>query len=209
MLRSPRGRRIDARRIAAERLGAQRHRRPDGRPSDRLARRGAPLAWADAQARLDGLSFSVADLEASRRRRGGRLDLERAESELRSLSAGRRSGSGARRLGRQQHGARAGAAAALLSSSCDVAGLPFRLRTDSGGAALAGDTEAPWSVPFVTTAETVPALAGPPARELPGLRTLTPSAFDITPVSCGSVELGQVLDATLHLCTRSASITPR
>jgi DNA helicase HerA-like ATPase len=161
-----------------------------------------PVARRDAQARLDDLSSTVADLHMHRDSAGAeRLALERAESELRYLE--RWSALGFWQLdvwvGSDTAG-RAAAAASLLTSSSDVAGLPFRLRTEPIGVAPAETTEAPWSAPFVTTAETVAALTRPPARELPGLRTVTPSTFDITPESRGSVELGQVLDATLHGC---------
>lgn len=98
--------------------------------------------------------------------------------------------------------ARAAGAASLLSSSSDLAGLPLRLRPRPAAAAATEPTltEAPWTAPFLTTAEVVAAIIRPPARELPGVRSVAPSTFDITPESHGSVELGQVLDSTLHAC---------
>lgn len=163
---------------------------------------GRPLPRSQAQNRLDDLSSSIAELETYREGAGAaRLGLERAESELRYLE--RWSALGFWHLEvwvGSDTSVRAAAGAALLSSSSDLAGLPFRLRPESANAPAVSNTEAPWSAPFLTTAETVAALIRPPTRELPGLRSVAPSTFDITPESRGSVELGQVLDATLHAC---------
>jgi len=163
-----------------------------------------PVGRAQTKARLDQLSASVAELELHRAGAGAqRLGMERADAELRYLE--RWSALGFWHLEvwvGSDTAERAAAAASLLSSSADLAGLPLRLRPRSAANAAQdpGTTEAPWTAPFLTTAEAVAALVRPPARELPGVRSVAPSTFDITPESRGSVELGEVLDATLHGC---------
>ncbi|MEU1091620.1 ATP-binding protein [Streptomyces sp. NPDC005892] len=59
----------------------------------------------------------------------------------------------------------------------------------------------PGSVPFVAPAELVAALARPPARELPGIRTVAPNRFDVTSDDTGhdpdAFLIGDILDEAL------------
>jgi hypothetical protein len=52
--------------------------------------------------------------------------------------------------------------------------------------------------PFTAGAETLARLAPPPSREVPGVRSVVPPRFDLTPETPGDVVLGRVLDETLR-----------
>lgn len=162
-----------------------------------------PVSRATTQDRLNDLSDKIAEFQIDGAEGSQRLRMDRTEGELRYLE--RWSALGFWQLEvwvGSDTAARAAGAASLLSSSSDLAGLPLRLRPRPAAAAATEPTltEAPWTAPFLTTAEVVAAIIRPPARELPGVRSVAPSTFDITPESHGSVELGQVLDSTLHAC---------
>lgn len=174
---------------------------------------GRPMAWvivarpvprAAVAAKLDDLSLAVAEGATAQGRGSERLRHERSEAELRYLERWSALGFWALEVwsgGRTA--AEAQALGALLGGTADLAQLPVRLRpTPAGPAAAAnsGETEAPWSPSLVTSAEVIAALARPPAQEMPGLRVVDPSTFDITPEVRGSVSLGQVLDRTLMAC---------
>jgi hypothetical protein len=52
--------------------------------------------------------------------------------------------------------------------------------------------------PFTAGDETVARLAPPPVREVPGVRSLVPPRFDLTPETPGDVVLGRVIDETFR-----------
>ncbi|MEV7161392.1 ATP-binding protein [Streptomyces microflavus] len=101
------------------------------------------------------------------------------------------------------------AAAALLCGAGELDDLPYLLAPARDPAtlrqALARTTlsaEVPGSSPFQAPADLVAALAGPPARELPGIRTIAPNTFDVTADDGDGAEdgftLGRILDESLH-----------
>ena len=94
--------------------------------------------------------------------------------------------------------------APVLAGSAGLGHHPYRLGTalkpEPLAAALtarAGDQEADAEVPFLATAGVLAALAGPPLAEVPGLRVLGASQFDVTSeTGTGApVGLGVILDA--------------
>ena len=163
--------------------------------------------------------------EASER---SRFDVERAERRMQELDTFREAGLwNVRVLAGAASATELNQIAPVLVGSIDLTQHPYRLR--SGGASLpldaalaagAGGRENPGgpgdssgsgdpgssgnsgneaSYPFAATAGALGALAGLPRREVPGLRVLDTSYFDITSeTSTGgqqrSVELGAVLD---------------
>ncbi|MCX4696420.1 ATP-binding protein [Streptomyces sp. NBC_01408] len=104
------------------------------------------------------------------------------------------------------------ASAALLCGAGDLDDLPYVLVPARHPVPLAealtvvtpqpADAAGPpGSVPFVAPAELVAALARPPARELPGIRTVAPNRFDVTSDDTGhdteSFLIGDILDEAL------------
>ncbi|MFJ8770160.1 ATP-binding protein [Streptomyces clavifer] len=105
------------------------------------------------------------------------------------------------------------ASAALLCGAGDLDELPYVLvparRPMPFAEALttvtpqpaAGAAGPPGSVPFVAPAELVAALTRPPARELPGIRTVAPNRFDVTSDDTGhdpgAFLIGDILDEAL------------
>ncbi|MFD5887276.1 DUF853 domain-containing protein [Streptomyces sp. NPDC060334] len=109
------------------------------------------------------------------------------------------------------------ASAALLCGAGDLDELPYVLvparrpmpfaealttvTPQPAAAPAAGAAGPPGSVPFVAPAELVAALARPPARELPGIRTVAPNRFDVTSDDTGhdadAFLIGDILDEAL------------
>lgn len=92
-------------------------------------------------------------------------------------------------------------AAGLLCSAADLDELPYVLTPQP----ISGGAEQIWSTPvtgrddgdrspFVADAELLAALARPPRRELPGIRTVEAVGFDLTPEREGEIDVGAVLD---------------
>ena len=96
--------------------------------------------------------------------------------------------------------------APVLAGSADLGHHPYRLGTALEPRSLAAaltakavDQEADAGLPFLATAGVLAALAGLPQREVPGLRVLGASQFDVTSeIGTGTgapVSLGVILDA--------------
>lgn len=161
---------------------------------------GRPLEPGAAQAHLDDLSDLVDELEARRAGRGAeRLRLARAEDELRHLEQWATQGFWELEVwtgGGDTPSCRA--VAAMIGGSADLMGVPLRVRpasTDAGGGTAVG-----WSSRRLVAADSLVALARPPARELPGIRVVEGPDLDVTPEVVGEVLLGAVLDATRAPC---------
>jgi DNA helicase HerA-like ATPase len=132
-----------------------------------------------------------------------RLELQRAEGRYRELAKARVTGMWTVRLlvGAAEPDA-ARSAAALLCSAGELEQVPYALipgRTVTSFDEAAGkplQTPDGARSPFMASSELVLALARPPARELPGIRTLAPPCFDVTPEAhdADGVVLGHVLD---------------
>jgi uncharacterized protein len=94
--------------------------------------------------------------------------------------------------------------AALLCSASSLANLPYVLRPhrEAGGleeALAAESVDGDFGAsPFRAPSELLAAIARPPTRELPGIRMVLPSSFDVTPESEGDLVLGEVLDQGLN-----------
>lgn len=151
--------------------------------------------------------------------RGSRwAELERAESLYRELT--RYGGAGmwdVRVLVGSDTPVGASAAASLLCGAAELGGLPYtlvpstrqgslaELSTVSPTTATAGSMQSPFELadffvpaaPFAASSELLAALARPPARELPGIRLLTPHRFDVTRdrIDDDGFPIGTVLDS--------------
>jgi uncharacterized protein len=94
--------------------------------------------------------------------------------------------------------------APVLVGSADLSGHPYQLRCPAGAqefadalAAKLTDTADGSGVPFATTAGALTALTGLPSCQLPGLRLVRSSPFEVTAdarLPKPSVELGRILD---------------
>jgi len=162
----------------------------------------------------------VASVDAERNRLMGRLpllrqrensaihqiDLERTQARYRELTKARTSGAwsvrilvGGPDLACMQR------TAALLCNASDLEDVPYVLTPgrDQGTLAQCLETEAAVDdsrSPFIASSEFLASVARPPARELPGIRAVSPRLFDVTPESgagAAHVVLGSILDESL------------
>ncbi|MFG3532448.1 helicase HerA domain-containing protein [Streptomyces sp. NPDC047917] len=148
-----------------------------------------------------------------------RVAAERAEARYRELTRALATGVwNVRVLVGAQRPESALASAALLCGAGDLDDLPYVLvparRPVPLTDALAESTPAatgsgpPGSTPFIATAELVAALARPPQRELPGIRTVAPNRFDVTADDPGQDAaadgflIGDILDESLSAAGR-------
>jgi DNA helicase HerA-like ATPase len=188
--------------------------REGGRGSfdDHAAHLQQPFAWLVVATPLapDVLENDLAQLATKiprlRQRENSELDrieLVRAQARYRELTKARASGMwSVRVLVGGQTPAAAHFAASLLCSASDLDQLPYILTPDNTPCLLPdGFTPAPESSgapqsPFAAPTELLAALARPPARELPGIRLVTPHRFDVTPENAGEpgFALGTILD---------------
>ena len=94
--------------------------------------------------------------------------------------------------------------AALLCSASGLANLPYVLRPGRKAVELEEALGAEFdegdfgASPFRAPSELLAAIARPPTRELPGIRMVAASTFDVTPESTGDLTLGEVLDQGLN-----------
>jgi uncharacterized protein len=94
--------------------------------------------------------------------------------------------------------------APVLVASADLSPHPYRLRCPAGAqefadalAAKLADAADGSGVPFAATAGALAALTGLPRQEVPGVRLIRASQFDLTAGACAptpSVEVGRILD---------------
>jgi uncharacterized protein len=153
-------------------------------------------------------SVRLAAIRRKESSEGHRVELERGQRRMRELARAR--GSGLWRVHVLAGGINAVTAresAALLCSGVEAIGSGRLLFPDDQVLPL---TEA-WdrtvhgpdrsAAPFLGGCEVVATLLRPPAREVPGIRLLTPYRFDVTPAPAArqeAVDLGQVLDEGLR-----------
>lgn len=132
-----------------------------------------------------------------------RLELERAEGRYRELVKARVTGLWTVRvLVGAVEPPSARVAAALLCSASELEQVPYAVVpgrvVDSLSVAWETSTRSPdgFRTPFTASSQLVGAMARPPSRELPGIRTTAPPCFDVTPENRGpeGVYLGDVLD---------------
>jgi len=135
-----------------------------------------------------------------------RIELERTQARYRELTKARTSGVwSVRVLVGAPDTARVTRTAALLCSASDLEDVPYVLTPghDAGTLAQCLGTEASADdarSPFLASSEFLASVARPPARELPGIRAVSPRLFDVTPESGGGPEyvvLGSILDESL------------
>jgi hypothetical protein len=167
---------------------------------------GEPVGSDVLRHELDALSYGIPQV---RERRLGleaeRVDLERQEARFRELARAETAGLWKVHVlvgGADEDMARR--LAALLCNASELDRLPYRLRPGNevvpvekalGSSFDAGPLGAS---PFHATGELLAAIARPPSRELPGVRLVAPSTFDVTPETAGELRLGVVLDASLE-----------
>ncbi|MER7842100.1 ATP-binding protein [Streptomyces sp. NPDC096040] len=174
-------------------------------PHERLERERAALAVE--LPRLRQRENSAAD----------RVAADRAEARYRELTRALATGMWTVRvLVGAESPAQALASAALLCGAGELDDLPYVLvparhpvplaealttvtPQPAPGSGTPGGTS--FAAPFVAPAELVAALARPPGRELPGIRTVAPNRFDVTADDTGQPSdgflLGDILDETL------------
>lgn len=147
-----------------------------------------PLAFGAIEQELTSLSTRIPLLRRRENSESDRLQLEQAQGRYREMTRARVSGIwNVSVLMGGMEAASARRAAALLCSASDLDGLPYVLMPEARGGPFADVLLAPAETrdsgcsPFPATAELVAALARPPARELPGIRLVTPHTFDVTP----------------------------
>jgi len=162
-----------------------------------------PLPTQVVDDERDKLAVRMPTLRKRENSEQSRLDLQRAEGRYRELTKARVTGFWQVRVlvgGETPTGARA--AAALLCSASELDNVPYVLVPDRETGTLGEITEATcqledgFRAPFAASSELLLALARPPARELPGIRLVTPHRFDVTPENSddGGIPLGAVLD---------------
>jgi uncharacterized protein len=167
---------------------------------------GEPLASDAMRFELDDLSSTIplirerrAALEAER------VELERKEARFRELA--RAETAGLWRVHILVGGADEGTvrrAAALLCNASELIRQPYTLRPGVDVMPFEKALESVYDAgplgasPFRATSELLAVVARPPSRELPGIRLVAPSTFDVTPESTGELRLGTVLDEGLE-----------
>ncbi|MGY1761468.1 ATP-binding protein [Geodermatophilus sp. SYSU D00779] len=173
---------------------------------------GTAFAWVVVatpvpRQRVDRERLQVAERIPGLRRRenqeDGRLELERAQGRYRELTRARATGmwdvdvlvGGGDPTSLRQ-------AAALLCSAAQAEGLPYTLLPAAAAGPLADilasgvPEDEDGRSPFLASADLVARLARPPAKELPGIRLVSPHDFDVTPNDVGAgIPLGTIVDA--------------
>lgn len=139
-----------------------------------------------------------------------RLELQRQETQYREFSRAEQTGMWDVRLfvGAENPAAARGIAA-LLCRAAQPEPLPYAFRPLPD---VSTALEEAWqgTDAFLASGELLASLARPPLREVPGVRTVRPSTFDVTPelnTEGRQVELGVVLDRTLAPAGRLAVST--
>ncbi|MFJ2875405.1 ATP-binding protein [Streptomyces sp. NPDC087298] len=173
-----------------------------------------PLPYERLEQERAALSVQLPRLRQRENSEPDRVAAERAEARYRELTRARATGVWNVRVlvGAEQPGP-ALAAAALLCGSGDLDELPYVLVPARCPVPLADALSTvipatdgsgpPGTTPFVAPAELVAALARPPERELPGIRTVAPNSFDVTSDDTGEATaadgflIGEILDESL------------
>ncbi|MFI8883958.1 ATP-binding protein [Streptomyces sp. NPDC053813] len=178
-----------------------------------------PLPYERLEQERAALSVQLPRLRQRENSAPDRVAAERAEARYRELTRARATGVWNVRVlvGAEQPGP-ALAAAALLCGSGDLDELPYVLVPVRRPVPLADALSTiipatdgpgpPGSTPFVAPAELVAALARPPERELPGIRTVAPNSFDVTSDDTAEATatdgflIGEILDESLSAAGR-------
>ena len=171
---------------------------------------GRPFGWLVVAEPTDIIDEEIAELRTQlnvlRRyeEERARIDVERAERRLAELDAFREAGLwNVRVLAGAASERELSLIAPVLVGSVGLAGHPYRLRSVEGVHDLAdalvvklSDAGDGAQVPFAATAGTLAALTGLPRAEVPGVRLLEPSYFDVTSETRATraIDLGEILD---------------
>jgi DNA helicase HerA-like ATPase len=165
-----------------------------------------PLPSISVDAERNRLMSRIPMLRQRENSEAHRIELERTQARYRELTKARTSGVwSVRVLVGGPDIARVRRTAALLCSASDLEDVPYVLTPGHDAATLAQclGTEASADdarSPFLATSEFLASVARPPARELPGIRAVSPRLFDVTPESSAGSEhvvLGSILDESL------------
>jgi uncharacterized protein len=165
-----------------------------------------PVGPAVLRAEMDQLAYLIPRL---RDRQAGseaeRVELQRREARYRELAQAETAGLWDVHVlvgGTSERAARR--TGALLCGASELVRLPYRLlpgvELASFGKTMSGgfDQGPLGASPFQASSELVAAIARPPSKELPGIRLVAPSTFDVTPEADGEVVIGTVLDRGLE-----------
>ncbi|MER6633625.1 DUF87 domain-containing protein [Streptomyces sp. NPDC000987] len=178
-----------------------------------------PVPYERLEQERAALSVQLPRLRRRENSAADRLAAERAEARHRELTRALATGVwNVRVLVGAERPESALASAALLCGSGDLDELPYVLVPTRRPVPLAEALTAvspagsgygpPGAVPFMAPAELVAALARPPKRELPGIRTVAPNRFDVTSddaaeaVAADGFLIGDVLDESLSAAGR-------
>lgn len=178
-----------------------------------------PVPYERLERERAALSVQLPRLRQRENSEADRVAAERAEARYRELTRALATGVWTVRvLVGAERPESALASAALLCGAGDLDDLPYVLVPTRSplplADALAVSTPAaigsgpPGAAPFIATAELVAALARPPQRELPGIRTVTPNRFDVTADDPGEAAtadgflIGDILDESLSAAGR-------
>ncbi|MER6531874.1 ATP-binding protein [Streptomyces sp. NPDC001508] len=178
-----------------------------------------PLPYERLEQERAALSVQLPRLRQRENSAADRVAAERAEARYRELTRALATGVwNVRVLVGAERPESALASAALLCGSGDLDDLPYVLvparRTAPLAEALTALTPAaagsgpPGATPFIAPAELVAALARPPERELPGIRTVAPNRFDVTSddtaksTAADGFLIGDILDESLSAAGR-------
>jgi uncharacterized protein len=167
---------------------------------------GEPVTRAALRVEMEDLADAIPRL---RDRHDGseadRVELERRQARYRELAQAETAGLWRVHVlvgGADEDAARR--TAALLCSASELVRLPYTLRPGADCGSFEKtlqdgyDDGAFGASPFQATSELLAAIARPPSKELPGIRLVAPSTFDVTPESDGQLRLGMVLDEALE-----------
>jgi uncharacterized protein len=165
-----------------------------------------PVGLAQLRHEMDDLSYTIPQVRERRHSlEADRVDLERQEARFRELAQAETAGLWKVHVlvgGADEDTARR--TAALLCNASELVRQPYKLRPGADALPFEKALASPFDVgplgasPFRATSELLAAVARPPSRELPGVRLVAPSTFDVTPESAGEVRLGTVLDEGLE-----------
>ncbi|MFF9980322.1 helicase HerA domain-containing protein [Streptomyces erythrochromogenes] len=174
-----------------------------------------PVPYERLEQERAALSVQLPRLRQRENSAADRVAAERAEARYRELTRALATGVwNVRVLVGGHRPESALASAALLCGSGDLDDLPYVLVPARRPVPLAEALTAagpqgpgsPGASPFLAPAELVAALARPPARELPGIRTVAPNRFDVTADDTGESSdgflIGDILDETLSAAGR-------
>ncbi len=165
-----------------------------------------PLPMSSVDSERNRLMGRVPLLRQRENSEAHRIELERTQARYRELTKARTSGVwSVRVLVGGPSVTCVQRTAALLCSASDLEDVPYVLTPgrDAGTLAQCLETDAATDdgrSPFIASSEFLASVARPPARELPGIRSVSPRTFDVTPeFDAGSVHvvLGSILDESL------------